>query len=149
MTSHFLTWRHHHHHHHHHHHFFNVTVFLLSILVADAIFMSISSLVPELWKFSFKTNWPEIWKSEIPPPEFCPISGDWGELLTRNLEWMFLKEWSWTLQNTRVTAFTVSGLWRENQQWKREENYPPIPTQIRVKMLRSNINELIDFFDDL
>ena len=28
----------------------------------------------------FVRDWPKIGKSEIPPPEFCPISGDWGEL---------------------------------------------------------------------
>ena len=27
---------------------------------------------------SFIRDWPEIWKSEIPPSGFCPISGDWG-----------------------------------------------------------------------
>ena len=28
---------------------------------------------------------PEIQESEIPPSEFCPISGDWGELRIPNL----------------------------------------------------------------
>ena len=27
---------------------------------------------------SFIRDWPKIWKSEIPPSGFCPISGDWG-----------------------------------------------------------------------
>ena len=55
-----------------------VVLFLLSSLVTG--FMSISSLVLELWQSSFIRDWPEIRKSEIPPCEFCPISGDWGEL---------------------------------------------------------------------
>ena len=43
-------------------------------------FMSISSLALELWRFPFIRDWPEIQKSEIPPSEFCQISGDWSEL---------------------------------------------------------------------
>ena len=64
---------------------FDVVLFLLSSLVTGLRFMSISSLVLELWQFSFIRDWPEIWKSEIPPSEFCPISGDWGELWIPNL----------------------------------------------------------------
>ena len=78
--------------------------------------MSISSLVLELWQFSFIRDWPEIRKSEIPPSEFCPISGDWGELWIPNLAQMSLIKCYWMLQNARVTAFTVSELLRENQQ---------------------------------
>ena len=58
--------------------FFDVVLFLLSSLVTDPSFMSISSLVLELWQFSFIRNWPEIRKSEIPTSEFCPVSADWG-----------------------------------------------------------------------
>ena len=65
--------------------FFDVVLFLLSSLVTDPSFMLISSLVLELWQFSFIRDWPEIRKSEIPPSEFCPISGDWGELWIPNL----------------------------------------------------------------
>ena len=95
--------------------FFDVFLFLLSSLVAGSSFMSISSLVLELWQFSFIRDWPEIRKSEIPPSEFCPISGDWGELWIPNLARMSLIECYWMLQNSRVTAFTVSELLRENQ----------------------------------
>ena len=49
------------------------------------------------------------------PSEFCPISGDWGELWIPNLAWMSLIECYWMLQNSRVTAFTVFELLRENQ----------------------------------
>ena len=41
----------------------------------DVVLFLLSSLVLELWQFSFIRDWPEIWKSEIPPSEFCPISG--------------------------------------------------------------------------
>ena len=53
---------------------------------------------------------------EIPPSEFCPISGDWGELWIPNLARMSLIEFYWMLQNSRVTAFTAFEL-RENQLW--------------------------------
>ena len=49
--------------------FFNVVLFLSSSLVTGLSFMSISSLVMELWQFTFIRDWPEIRKSEIPP--FC------------------------------------------------------------------------------
>ena len=64
--------------------------------------MSISSLVLELWQFSFIWDWPEIRKSEISPSEFCPISRDWGELLIPNLARMFLVKCYWMLQNAWV-----------------------------------------------
>ena len=102
--------------------FFDVVLFLLSSLVTGPSFMSISSLVLELWQFSFIRDWPEIRKSEIPPSEICPISGDWGEPRITNLARMFLMKCYWMLQNARVTAFTVSELLRENQQ-----GLPPPP----------------------
>ena len=48
-------------------------------------------------------------------PEFWPISGNWGELWIPNLAQISLIECYWMLQNTRVTAFTVFVLLRENQ----------------------------------
>ena len=95
--------------------FFDVVLFLLSSLVTGPSFMSISSLVLELWQFSFIRDWPEIRKSEIPPSEFCPISGDWGKLWVPNLARMSLIECYWMLQNSSVTAFTVFELLRKNQ----------------------------------
>ena len=65
---------------------------------------------------SFIKDWPEIQKSEIPPSEFCPISGDWENLEIPNLAQTSLIKCFQTLQNARVTAFTVSELLRENQQ---------------------------------
>ena len=113
--------------------FFNVVLFLLSILVTGPSLMSISSLVLELWQLSFVRDWPEIRKSEIPPSEFCPISGDWDKLWIPNLARMSLIECYWMLQNSRVTAFTIFEFLRENQ--LEGQNYPPStpPTQIRVK----------------
>ena len=60
-------------------------VHITSILVTGPSFMSILSLVLELWQFSFIRDWPEIRKSEIPPSEFCLISKDWGESEIPNL----------------------------------------------------------------
>ena len=103
--------------------FFDVAVFLLSGLVTGPRFMAISLLGMELWQFSFITDWPKIWKSEIPLSEFCPISGDRGELGIPNFGRMFLMTSYRMLQNCRVTAFTVSELKRENQQGSK--NTPP------------------------
>ena len=92
-----------------------VTLLVLSSLVTGPNFMSISSLVLELWQFSFIRDWPEIRKSEIPLSEFYPISGDWGELWIPNLAHMSLIECHWMLHNSRVTAFTVFESLKENQ----------------------------------
>ena len=95
--------------------FFDVVLFLLSGLVAGWSFMSISSRVLELWQFSFIRDWLKIKKSQIPMPELCALSGDWGELWVPNLAWMSLIECYQVLQNSRVTAFTVLELLKENQ----------------------------------
>ena len=92
----------------------NVALFLLSSLVTGQSIISISSLVLELWQFSFTRDWPEIRKSEIHPSEFCPISKDWGKLWIPNLARMSLIECYWMLQNAMVTALTVFELLREN-----------------------------------
>ena len=116
--------------------FFDVILFLLSSLVTGPSFMSISSLVLELWQFSFIRDWPEIRKSEIPPSEFCPISGDWDELWIANLARMSLIECYWMLQNSRVTAFTgftVFELLMENQLGGKITPLTPPCTQIRAK----------------
>ena len=47
-------------------------------------------VVLELWQISFIRDWPEIWKSEIPPSDFCLISGDWSKLGIPNLARMSL-----------------------------------------------------------
>ena len=85
--------------------FFDVVLFLLSSLVTGPSFMSITSLVLELWQFSFIRDWSEIRKSEIPPSGFCRKSRDWGKLWVPNLAQMCLKKCYWMLKNSRVTAF--------------------------------------------
>ena len=70
--------------------FFDMVLFFLSSLVAGPSFMGISSLVLELWQWSFIRDLPKIRKSEIPPSEFCLISGDWDELEIPNLARMSL-----------------------------------------------------------
>ena len=109
--------------------FFNVVLFLLSILVTGPSLMSILSLVLELWQLYFVRDWPEIRKSEIPPSEFCPISGDWDKLWIPNLARMSLIECYWMLQNSRVTAFTIFEFLRENQ--LEGQNYPLPPPPLR------------------
>ena len=96
--------------------FIGVVLFLLSSLVTDWSFMSVSSLVLELWQLSFIRDWPEIWKSEIPMSKFGPISGDWNKLGIPTLVRMSLTKCYWILQNANVTSFIVSELLRENQQ---------------------------------
>ena len=110
--------------------------FFFSSLVTGPSFMSISSLFLELWQFPFIKDWPEIRKPEIPPSEFCQVSGDWGRLWIPRLARMSLIECYWMLQNSRVTAFTVFDLLRENQLGGRGVgNYLPPTTQIRVNIV--------------
>ena len=68
------------------------------------------------WMFFFIRDWPEIRKSEIPPSEFYPISGDWSKLGIPSLAQTSLMKWNWVLRNAMVTAFTVPELFKENQQ---------------------------------
>ena len=56
--------------------FFDVVLLLLSSLVTDLSFMSISSLVLELWQFHFIRDWPE--NRNIPIrvlPNICRLGG--------------------------------------------------------------------------
>ena len=112
---------------------FDVVLFLMSNLVTGQNFMSISSLVMELWQFSFMRDWQEILKSEIQPSEFFPISGDWGKLWVPNLARMSLTEFYWMLQNSRVTAFAVLELLRENQLGRSKITAPPTTPRLGLK----------------
>ena len=100
--------------------FFDVGVFLLSSLINGPSFMSISSLVLEIWQFFYKrlNRNPEL---ETLPSEFCPISGDWGKLQISNLAQISLIKSYGILQNIRVTAFAVSELLRGNKQGEGEK----------------------------
>ena len=116
--------------------FFDVVLFLLSSLVTCPSFMSISLLVLELWTFSFIRDWPEIWLSEI-PSEFCPISGDWGDLRISNLTRMFLIKYIWMLRNASVIAFTVSWVIKGKPKWGGVQSLEP--SSIRKEMVDINI----------
>ena len=107
--------------------FLNIILFLLSSLVTGLRFMSISSLVLELWQFPFIRVWPDIRKLKVSRSEFCPISEDWGESGIPNLARVSLMKCYWTLQDARVTAFTVFELLMENQHGEGGGNHPPPP----------------------
>ena len=85
--------------------FFDVVLFLLSSLVTGPSFMSMSSLVLELWQFSFIRDWPEIRKLDISPSEFCPISGDRRELVIPNLARMSQMKCYRILQNANYGIY--------------------------------------------
>ena len=75
-------------------------------------------------------------KSKIPLSEFCPISGEWDDLWIPNVSRMSLIEFYGMQQNSRVTAFTVFELLRENQLGGRGGITPP--------PLSLNDQELVD-----
>ena len=91
--------------------FFDVVVFPLLSLVTDSRFMSISLLVLELWQFSYKRDWPEIQKLEIPNIWRLGRVRD-----IKNSVWISPIKCYWMLQNARVTAFIVFELLRQNKQ---------------------------------
>ena len=102
-----------------------------SSLVTGPSVMSISSLVLELWQFSFIRHWPEIQKSDITLSGFCPISGDRRELGIPNLPQM--------LPNVaKCQGYSFNCFWLIKG--KPTEGVkllpPPFPnlTQIRVKL---------------
>ena len=128
----FLAWR--------HRHFFDIASFLLSRLVTGPIFMSVSSLVLELWQFRFIRDWQEIRKSEIPPSELCSISGYWDKLRIPNMARASLIKCYWMMQNARVTAFTVSELLRKNRLEGGGRGTNPHAPQIKVKCWRGVIS---------
>ena len=113
--------------------FFDVVLFFLPSLVTGSTFMSKSSLVLKLWQFSFIGDWPKTRKSEILTSAFCPISRNWGELSIPNLALIFLIECYWMLQNSRITAFTVFKLLRENQLGGGGCKITPPPTRLGLK----------------
>ena len=119
---------------------FDTVLFLLSSLVTGLSFVSISSLVMDLWQFSFVKNWPEIQISEIPLSEFCALCRGWSMLGIPNLARMSLIKCYWMLQNAKVTAFIVTELLRENQLTL---NTPPSPLVTQILRLGLNLNVLL------
>ena len=103
--------------------FFDV-LFLLWNLVTGPSLMSISSMVLELWQFSFIRHLTRNLEFENTCIWVLPNSWRLGKLGIPNLITYY-----WMLQNARVTAFTFSELLRENQQG---EGGGLPPTQIRV-----------------
>ena len=129
--------------------FADVVIFLLSSLVTGPSFMSISSLVLELWQFPFVRYWPEIRKSEILPSEFCPISEDLGELGIPNLvrtppiKWYrFYCFWVINGKSTRG----VGGGWVGGERVGAGglKLPPPLSTQIRVKNFFSKCDQILN-----
>ena len=115
--------------------FFDVVLFLLSGLVTGPSFMSISSLVLKLWKFSFIRDWPEIRKSETPPSEFSPISGDWRKLWMPDLARMSLIECYWMLFQLQCYSFyrfwVIKGKATRGVKWLAP---PPPPLRLAVRV---------------
>ena len=109
----------------------------ISDMVSSSIFLKLFrfschwSKVLELCQFFTIKDWSEIWKSKISPSKFSPISGDWGGVGIPNLARTSLLNCYWTLQNARVTVFTVSELLRENKQKEGSKITSP-HTHIRV-----------------
>ena len=114
---------------------FDAVLLPMPNLVTVPSLMSISSLILELWKFSFVRDWPETWKSEILPSELWPISGNWSELGIPNFAGMSLMKCYWRLQN----ALTVSELLRENQQAETQIRINPWYAYIRTTYLHFEI----------
>ena len=86
------------------------------------------------------TRNPEI---GIPTSEFFPITREWGKLWIPHLARMSLIECYWMLQNSRVTAFTVFELLRENQLGGGGNN-PTSPPRLRLKLFL--IYEIVNSF---
>ena len=86
-------------------------------------FMSISSLVLELWQFSFIGDWPEIRNSEIPPSEFCLISGDWGKL--RILNFLRISTNKMLLNAAKCQGYSLYRFWVLEEKPTVGVNLPP------------------------
>ena len=79
---------------------------------------------------------PEIRKLEIPPSEFCPISGEWGELVIPDLTLLSLMKSYRMLQIARITAFTITKLLRGNQQGEGVGKISPPPPATRLELYK-------------
>ena len=103
--------------------FFDVVLFLLSSLVTGLSFMSVSSLVLELWQLSFIRDWPEIRKSEIPQSE----TGRQGRAMDTKFGTSVSNRMLLNAAKFQGTALTVFELSRENQLGGGGVKLPPPP----------------------
>ena len=118
--------------------FCKVALLFLSTSVTGPSSMLISSLVPELWQFSFVRDWSEIQKLEIPSSEFCAVSKDWGELQIPNLARIKISnKWLLNAAKCQVTDFIFSELLKENQHEGNGGRGITPTTQISVKVLKT------------
>ena len=74
-----------------------------------------SWLVLEFWQFLFIRDWPEIRKSEIPQSEFCPISGNWGNLEIPNFGVNISSKMLLNVSKCQDYNFYHFGVFKENQ----------------------------------
>ena len=89
---------------------------------------------------SFFSTWksllgilPELRKLKRFQSNFCLISEDLRNLGILDLVLVSVMSSYWMLQSGKLTAFTVSELFRDNQQWQIKP-----PTQITVRMKRNH-----------
>ena len=100
----------------------NFFLFLLSSLVTALSFMSISSLILDLWQFPFIRELPEIKKLEKHISKFWAISEVWGEFGYQ----ICYK----VAQNFRFTVIIISELLSENKLGVVE--LPPLRSRLTV-----------------
>ena len=114
--------------------FFEVVFFLLSSLVLGPSFMPISSLVLELWQFSFIRDWLEIRKSEILPSEFCPISREWNKLGIQDTKFGTNISNKMLINAAKFQGYSFFRFWVIMGKPKRGRSKINTHTQIRVKI---------------
>ena len=111
--------------------FFDIVLFLLSVLVNWSKFhvnIITDSGIMTIFFYKGLTRNPEIGNTSV-----WVLPNIWGKLWIPNLAWMSLIECYWMLQNSRVIAFTVFELLRENQLGffellrENQQNSPPSP----------------------
>ena len=119
----FPTWR--------HSHFWRSFVSLVKCSYLSKFHFNIITGSGFMTIFSF-LQWAQNPEIRNTPVWFLPNIWRLRRVRVSDLARMSLKKSYWTLQNARVTVFTISELLRENQQGVKL----PIPTQIKVKEKR-------------
>ena len=95
MTSYLLSWRHHH-----------VSRVNFSYWSKFHVNIITGSGVMTIFFYKGLTR-----NTEIPPPEFFPISGDWVKLGIPNFPRISPMKCYWILQNVRIIVFTIYHFW--------------------------------------